>query len=198
MLDQHRVQQQHNQHPQPDYRRSRHYAPSVVYVLPPYRYFPESLPTTTQVVATPLPPTAPVPAASPPPPMGGLRLEVEPKESLQIFVDGVYLGTPADLGDELELSPGTRRIELRARGYRSLIFSAEIVDGRSITYRGSLDRVEATIAPAVPVAPMAPAAPASGGKVMYMIPGCYLGNVAPKTATLRSGCDLGKLVTITP
>ena len=63
--------------------------------------------------------------------MGALRLEVEPKESLQIFVDGVFLGTPADLGDELELTPGTRRVELRARGYRSLAFSAEIVDGRA-------------------------------------------------------------------
>ena len=37
--------------------------------------------------------------------MGALRLEVEPKESLQIFVDGVYIGTPADLGDEIELRP---------------------------------------------------------------------------------------------
>ena len=62
--------------------------------------------------------------------MGALRLDVEPKESLQIFVDGVYIGTPADLGDEIELAPGTRRIELRARGYRTLTFSAEIIDGR--------------------------------------------------------------------
>ena len=53
-----------------------------------------------------------------------------------------FVGTPADLGDEFELAPGTRRIELRARGYRTLTFSAEIVDGRSITYRGSLERLE--------------------------------------------------------
>lgn len=199
MLDQQRIQQQHNQHPQSgNYRPWRNHAPSVVYVLPPYRYFPESLPTTTQFVVTPPPPTAPVPV-TPPPPMGALRLDVEPKESLQIFVDGVYVGTPADLGDELELAPGTRRIELRARGYRSLMFSAEIVDGRAITYRGSLERVD-SVSPARPVEPATPAlaAPPAGSKTMYMIPGCYLGNVSPKNVTLRAGCDITKLTTITP
>jgi hypothetical protein len=58
---------------------------------------------------------------------------------LQIFVDGVYIGTPADLGDEIELRTGARRIELRAPGYRTLIFDAEISYERSITYRGTLE-----------------------------------------------------------
>lgn len=199
MLDQQRIQQQRSQHPQSGNNRwSRHYAPSVVYVLPAYRYFPESLPTTTQFVVTPPPPTAPVPA-EPLPPMGALRLDVEPKESLQIFVDGVYVGTPADLGDELELAPGTRRIELRARGYRTVTFSAEIVDGRSITYRGTLERSE-SVTPVPPVEPAAQAPPAApaGSKTMYMIPGCYLGNVSPKNVALRPGCDISKLTTITP
>ena len=105
MLDQQRNQQQGNQHPQTGgHRRPRNYPPSVVYVLPQYRYFSESLPTTTQFVPTPPPPTMPVAAepVPPPPPMGALRLDVEPKESLQIYVDGVYLGTPADLGDQLQ------------------------------------------------------------------------------------------------
>ena len=31
-----------------------------------------------------------------------------------------------------------------------------------------------------------------------MIPGCYLGNVSPTNVTLRPGCDLSKLTTITP
>lgn len=191
-------QQPHNE----TRRRPRNYQPSVVYVLPAYRYFSESIPTSTQFVATPPPPTAPVPVAPPQPPqaaMGALRLEVEPKESLQIFVDGVYLGTPADLGDELELTTGTRRIELRARGYRSLAFSAEIADGRSITYRGTLERTE-NVSPSIPAATVPPASPAppAGSKTMYMIPGCYLGNVSPKNVTLRPGCDLSKLTTITP
>lgn len=188
-----------NQPPQHEAsRRPRNYQPSVVYVLPAYRYFSESFPTTTQFFATPPPPTAPVAVSSPEPPpapMGALRLEVEPKESLQVFVDGAFVGTPADLGDEFELAPGTRRIELRARGYRALAFSAEIVDGRSITYRGSLESSERV--PAPPAAPALPASPA-GSKTIYMIPGCYLGNVSPKHVTLRPGCDLSTLTTIKP
>ncbi|MEO7135547.1 MAG: hypothetical protein ABI024_15165 [Vicinamibacterales bacterium] len=208
LLDQQRLQQQraqqlrHGQLPPPgSHRRSRNYAPSVVYVLPTYGYFSESIPTTTQFVATAPGPTAPLaaePYQPPPPPMGALRLEVEPKESLQIFVDGVYVGTPADLGDEIELAPGTRRIELRAPGHRTLTFTAEIADGRLITYRGSLESV-APSAPRTyaPPALPAPAAPA-GSRVIYVIPGCYLGNVSPKNVALPAGCDVSKLTTISP
>jgi hypothetical protein len=34
--------------------------------------------------------------------------------------------------------------------------------------------------------------------VIYVIPGCYMGNVSPKDIKLRSGCDISKLTTITP
>jgi hypothetical protein len=130
--------------------------------------------------------------------MGALRLEVEPRESLQIFIDGVYVGRPVDLGDQIEVGAGTRRIELRAPGYRTLTFTAEIADGRSITYRGTLERFpDSPAAPVKPAAtaPAAPAAPA-GSRVMYVIPGCYLGNVSPKTVALPDGCDISKLTTI--
>jgi hypothetical protein len=208
LLDRQRQQQQHayqlrhNQLPPPrSHRRWRYYAPSVVYVLPAYGYFSESIAASTQSVATTSSPTAwetPYPQEPQLPPMGALRLDVEPKESLQIFVDGVYIGTPADLGDEIELAPGARRIELRAPGYRTLTFSAEIIDGRYITYRGSLERFpDSPAAPAAPAAPVAPAAPA-GSRVMYVIPGCYLGNVSPKNVALPAGCDLSKLTTISP
>jgi len=128
--------------------------------------------------------------------MGALRLEVEPRELLQVFVDGAFVGTPADLDDQIELTTGTHRIELRARGHRSVVFSAEIVDGRAITYRGTLEPAEAPrpVAPA-PTVPLAPKAPAG---VMYLIPGCYLGNVSPATVTLPAGCDIKKLTVITP
>ena len=33
---------------------------------------------------------------------------------------------------------------------------------------------------------------------MYVIPGCYLGNVSPKNVALPAGCDLSKLTTIRP
>jgi hypothetical protein len=208
LLDQQRRQQQraqqlrHGQLPPPGgHRRSRYYPPSVVYVLPTYGYFSESIAATTQFAATAPGPTAAVtaePYEPPPLPMGALRLEVEPRESLQIFVDGVYIGTPADLGGEIELAPGTRRIELRARGHRTLVFTAEIGDGRSITYRGSLE----SVAPPAPSTDAPPASPAPsappGSRVMYVIPGCYLGNVSPKNVALPAGCDLSKLTTISP
>jgi len=214
LLDRQRLQQQraeqrrHNQLPYSgSHRRPAYYAPSMVYVLPAYGgYFSESIATTTQYVETGGGPTAPVTYAplEPPPPMGALRLEVEPRESLQIFVDGVYLGRPVDLGDQIEVPAGIRRIELRAPGYRTLTFTAEIADGRSITYRGTLERFPDS--PAAPVAPGAPAAPAAraapaapaGSRVMYVIPGCYLGNVSPKTVALPDGCDISKLTTISP
>jgi hypothetical protein len=33
---------------------------------------------------------------------------------------------------------------------------------------------------------------------MYLIPGCYMGNVQPTAAMLRPGCDIGKLITTPP
>jgi hypothetical protein len=33
---------------------------------------------------------------------------------------------------------------------------------------------------------------------MYLIPGCYMGNVSPKDVALPAGCDIKKLTTISP
>jgi len=147
--------------------------------------------------------TAPPPVYEAPlPETGVLQLDVEPRQSLQIFVDGLYIGTLADLGEDIELRLGARRIELRAPGYRTLIFDTEIVPDRIIVYRGALDRLpESPAAPRTP-APQAPQAPqaqqAPGSRIMYLIPGCYMGNVQPTAAMLRPGCDLSKLSTILP
>lgn len=180
--------------------------PPVVYVLPSYRYFDQGTTLSYGVASsttymTSQPPTV----VTPPPPLpetGVLRLDVEPRQALQVFVDGLYIGTLADLGDEIELRLGARRIELRAPGYRTLIFDTEIVPDRIIVYRGALDRLpEASAAPRAPEAP-APQAPqisqAPASRTMYVIPGCYLGNVSPKEVKLRPGCDISKLQTITP
>ena len=154
-------------------------APVEVAVAPPYEAPPRYEP----------PPPAPEP---PPPPMGVLRLEIEPRADVQIFVDGVYVGTPADLGSDIGLAPGVRNIELRARGYKTVSFSAEIIQNRSITYRATLERD-----------PNAPAPPAviiktAGARTMYVIPGCYLGNVEPTQSALRPGCDISKLSKFEP
>jgi hypothetical protein len=185
--------------------RPNDYRPPVVYLLPPYRYFPGNTVLSYGVSSSTIYVTPPPPAETPaPPPMatvetGFLKLEVEPRQTLQIFIDGFYIGTLADLGDEIELRLGARRIELRAPGYRTLVFDTQIVPDRTIVYRGALEPISNAPAPGTqaPLAPQAPEAPA-GGKVIYVIPGCYMGNVSPKDIKLRSGCDIGKLTTISP
>jgi hypothetical protein len=38
----------------------------------------------------------------------------------------------------------------------------------------------------------------TGSKTLYLIPGCYMGNVSPKEMKLPEGCDLSKLTVINP
>ena len=181
--------------------RPPHVRPPIVYPLPPYRYYPFygglGYGYVSDTYVTPPPPEEPAIET------GFLRLEVEPRVDLQVFVDGIYLGTIADLGDELELRLGIHRIELRAPGHRTLVFDTEIVSDRTIVYRGALERLEtspptpnAPGAPRTPVAPQAPEAPLAPSSPMYVIPGCYLGNVLPTAAMLRPGCDIARLTTV--
>ena len=176
---------------QPIYRPGHGLRPPV-YVLPPYGYYlPGYTYSTGYDVASQAPP--------PPPPMpetGFLKLDVEPRQAVQVFVDGLYIGTLADIGDEIELRLGARRIELRAPGYRPLIFDTQIAFDRMVVYRGELERDPAPEAPQAPQAPKAPSPP--GSRTMYLIPGCYMGNVQPTAGMLRPGCDIGKLTTISP
>ena len=177
-------------------RRWPRYQPSVIYVLPSYGNFPYVMPATEPSAAAPPPALE---QNEPLPRLGGLRLEVEPRESLQVFLDGVYIGTPLDLADELELTPGVHRLELRAPGHRTLAFDIEIVSARLTTYRGALERIEPASSPVPPTVAPKPNPPApTGSKTMYVIPGCYLGNVSPKNVALPQGCDIGKMTTIVP
>jgi hypothetical protein len=79
----------------------------------------------------------------------------------------------------------------------------QIVADRSITFRGTLRPDDAqperpasqrTDIPRPPAQTVAP--PPSS--TFYVIPGCYLGNVAPTAATLPPGCDPGQLKTYRP
>jgi hypothetical protein len=191
--DARRLGKAHPSHP--IYRPS---LPPLIYALPPYRYFPIN--TTYGYGVTEYPVAEAPPQPPPMPETGFLRLEIDPQQTVQVFVDGLYMGTLGDLGIELELRLGPRRIELRAPGYRTLTFDTRIEFDRMVIYRGSLERVEeATNAPDAP-APQAPRAPQAppGSRTMYLIPGCYMGNVQPTASTLRPGCDISKLTTMTP
>ena len=207
MLDEQRDARRLAKNPRPVHPiyRPGYGRPPIYYPLPPYGYF---FPFTTygygyETSVTTAEVTPPPPEAE----TGFLRLEVEPRHLLQVFVDGLYVGTIADLGDDIELRLGVRRIELRAPGYRTLIFDTRIEYDRTVVYRGTLEPLEeapearsapkALQAPAAPEAPEAPTGSA-GSRTMYLIPGCYMGNVEPTAAMLRPGCDISQLKTILP
>jgi hypothetical protein len=179
--------------------------PAVVFFGAPYAFgvdpsmqspMPGMIAPPAEVVAPPLPET------------GTLRLEVEPADVAQVFVDGEYVGTPADLAGEIELTPGAHRIEIRARGHETLTFDARVVSGRTLTYRETMVKTggagkesaaskERDAAKDV-VPRTSPSSPARPKTTFYLIPGCYLGNVHPDQVKLPPDCDFSKMITHTP
>lgn len=170
-----------------DGRTRPHPRSPVVYVQVPYL----SAPSAQFETAAALPPTSSEsPAAEPPVLTGHLRLELPPARDVQVFVDGEFVGM-LDAAGDLELAPGTRRIEIRAEGYDTLMFDARIAAGRAITYRGALVPQPTTRTPAL-------SAPARQDHTFYFIPGCYLGNVPPEQVRLPARCDLKLMITHRP
>ena len=197
MLDQERDARRLARHPRPVHPiyKPGYIAPPI-WVLPPYGYYVPGYSYNSGYGVETMTSEAP----PPPPPMpetGFLKLDVEPRQGVQVFVDGLYIGTLTDIGDEIELRLGARRIELRAPGYRPLIFDTQIVFDRMVVYRGELERMEQAPDASAPQAPQAPEAP-KGSRTMYLIPGCYMGNVQPTASMLRAGCDISKLITALP
>lgn len=165
---------------------------AIVYLGSPY-YWPSDAPYEATAQAPD------VVAAASPTVTGVLRLEIEPPDRLQLFVDGVYIGTIEDTAGELALDPGTRRIEIRKPDYEPLTFDARIVAGRTITYRGPLTPVAASAT--ATLAPEAGARPADAKplrQTFYLIPGCYMGNIPPEQVQLAPGCDRKPVITYTP
>jgi hypothetical protein len=172
--------------------------PSVVYFFHSYDWgIPESsrLARPGEIAIDPSPAPAVEERA-----MGTLRLELQPEgSSVQLFVDGLFMGTPDDFDNELTLPAGTHTIEARAPGYATLGFAVQIAADRAITYRGALQRVE-TAPPASKDAPPPrpsekPAPPPPEPTTFYFIPGCYMGNVPPEAVVLPVNCDRTKAIT---
>ena len=115
---------------------------------------------------------------------GVLRLEVTPASGLEYYVDGLYFGSSSNLGTLLEMNPGPRRIEVRANGYKSLVFDTRIYAGSETTFRAAME----------PLTQQPPTQP-TGNRTMFIIPGCYMGNAPPTAGELRPGCDINRLVT---
>jgi hypothetical protein len=120
--------------------------------------------------------------ASPAPTFGMLRFDVTPA-SAQVFVDSYYAGRIADIDDRrvLTLAAGPHRIELRAENYEPVTFDVRIDPNETIVYRNALERVRAS----APVEPRA-----AGSSRMYVIPGCYAGNMPPRPERLPAGCNI--------
>jgi hypothetical protein len=73
---------------------------------------------------------------------GGVSFEITPSTA-EVFVDGQYVGTVAQFtptSQPLGLTPGRHHIEIRAPGYRTMEFDADIIAGQVIPYQGALER----------------------------------------------------------
>jgi hypothetical protein len=73
---------------------------------------------------------------------GAISFEITP-ENAAVFVDGTYVGTAGEFGpaeQPLDLAPGHHRVEVRAPGYRTMTFDAEVHTGQVIPFQGTLQR----------------------------------------------------------
>ena len=163
--------------------------PRGVYVVPAYGWpYPYAAGTSVAVVSE-----QPERRVRVVPPTGTLRLEVPTDPHAQVFIDGLFAGTFSELPSaDVALPEGAHRIELRSPQHQPLAIDVQITAGRTITYRGTLTPLAAPAAAAP--APAPPSQPAT----VYMIPGCYLGNVPPKDAGLPASCDLSRVTTFQP
>jgi hypothetical protein len=138
-----------------------------------------------QVPAEVAPASVPAPA-----PKGSLLLHVQPAGA-QVFVDGYYAGTADDFDGNpgaLVLDTGAHIIELDDPSYQTVRFDVRIDANQSIVYRRELTPVTPTItAPSTAPTNSTPTP-------MYLIPGCYLGNVPPKDAGLPATCDPSRVI----
>ena len=138
-----------------------------------------------------LPATAvPAPPALPPQEKhasGRLRLDIQAGVDPQFYVDGYFVGMLSDVSGELTLDAGAHTVELREDGYESLRVDVQISRDGSTTYRGELKPVGRADLP-VRGADLSGPRPEVPPTTIYVIPGCYVGNVPPKDAGLPADC----------
>ena len=118
-------------------------------------------------------------------PTGRLLLSLHSGVDPQIFVDGYYVGLFSDVAGELILDAGAHTIQLHEEGFRDARVDVRIPLDGTITYDVALQPIEA--APLPSAAPASSPAPAP--TTIYVVPGCYIGNVPPQQVTLPAGCD---------
>ena len=131
-----------------------------------------------------------------PTPPGRVRLELQSGVVPQVYVDGYFVGTLDEVNDTLPLDAGPHTLELRADGYERLELNIQVFPGRSTTYRGALRPVPQQSVPRQEVPVSTEVFPPASPTTIYLIPGCYLGNVPPRDVRLPSGCDAAGVVTM--
>ena len=111
------------------------------YISPyPYPYYGPTAPPAGYPPA--YPPSASGAVTPQAPTTGGLSFEITPPEA-EVYADGQYVGTVASftpMSEPLMLTPGRHLVEIRAPGYRTLVFDVDIIAGQVIPYRGLLQR----------------------------------------------------------
>jgi hypothetical protein len=73
---------------------------------------------------------------------GGVSFEITPGTA-EVFIDGSYIGTAGEFTpttQPLGLTPGRHQIEIRAPGYRTMQFDADVVAGQVIPFQGAMER----------------------------------------------------------
>jgi hypothetical protein len=73
----------------------------------------------------------------------GVSFDMTPNTA-GVYVDGTYIGTVDEFSPTsmpLPLTPGRHHIEVRAAGYRTMAFDADIVAGLVIPYRGEMQPI---------------------------------------------------------
>ncbi|HYM21779.1 MAG TPA: PEGA domain-containing protein [Vicinamibacterales bacterium] len=74
--------------------------------------------------------------------MGGVSFEITPSDA-KIYVDGIEMGTVGQftpMSQPLGIDAGRHKIEIRAQGYHTITFDADIVAGQVIPYQGQMQR----------------------------------------------------------
>lgn len=118
------------------------YPPDPASSYPPSAYPPAGYPSTY-----PQSPSSPggavgVAPGQDPANTGGVSFEITPGTA-EIFVDGSLVGRADDFGSSrqpLGLPAGRHHIEIKATGYRTMSFDADIVAGQVLPYQGSMQR----------------------------------------------------------
>jgi hypothetical protein len=71
---------------------------------------------------------------------GGLRIKVKPREA-RVVVDGYFVGEVDDFDgnfQKLKLDEGAHKVELRLQGFETLAFDVMIIEGQTVTYKGTM------------------------------------------------------------